>query len=151
MEETKEINDSFSKIKIYKPKPKRLCPKLKKKKCSTTSSPSSSSTSNSEKSQIQIDIIESKVELTNLDNISIEEINNDFYIYGQNLEEEECQNELWDILNNCSENNFSEPINQNIPKRCKNCIKEKNIEYLKESNIDDLFDEINSMFKNSLE
>ena len=67
------------------------------------------------------------------------------------MEEEECQNELWDILNNCSENNFSESISQNIPKRCKNYIKEKNIENLKESNIDDLFDEINSMFKNSLE
>ena len=149
MEDSRNINEPLNEIKIYKPKPKRLCPKRKSKKVSI--SPSSSSTLNSEKSQIQIDIKETKVDLTNLDNISIEEINNDFLIYGQNLEEEECQNELWTILNNCSENNFSETIVQNIPKRCKNTIKEKNFECLKESNIDDLFDEINCMLKSSLE
>ena len=96
---------------------------------------------------------EYKKRLANFDNISIEEINRDFYLYGLNLEEEECQNELYNILNNSSENNFSELNFQNIPKikRCKRQINEENLEYLKESDIDDLFNELNNIYKNELE
>ena len=145
MKDKKDINDSFNEIKIYKPKPKRLCPP--RKKINKPSSPSSSSTSNSEKNQIQFEIEESKMKITNLNNISLEEINNDFFIYGQNLEEEECQNELWNILNNYSDNNFSEKINQNISKikRCKNTFEEKTFEFLNDADMDDLFNEFNDM------
>ena len=137
MKGTKDINDSLNEIKIYKPKPKRLCPP--RKKINKSSSATSSSSSNSEKCQILFDIEESKI---NLNDISIEEINNDFFLYGQNLEEEECQNELCNILNNSSENNFSNKINHNNSnkiKRCKNKFEEKNFEYLNSLEIDDLF------------
>ena len=106
MKETKNNNDYFSDVKIYKPKPKRLCPPKKNKKYST--SPLSSTSSNSEQNHFQFEIEESKMKLTNFDNISLEEIKNDFLIYEHNIEEKECQNELLNILNNYSENNFSE-------------------------------------------
>ena len=151
----KDINDSLDKIKIFKPTPKRLCPP--RKKINKSSSPSSTtSNSNSNKSQnqfdlnLEVEIEESKIKLTNLNNISIEEINKDFLIYEKNLEEEECQNELWNILNNSSENNFSEKISQNSSrvKRCKNTFEEKNYEYLNNCDIDDLFNEFDDMISN---
>ena len=144
MIETKD--DSLNEIKIYKPKPRKLC--NKKKKIKSILSPFSLSNSISQKKNIKYNKEESKMRFTNFDNISIEEINKDFLIYGENLEEEECLNELWNILNNSSENNISESNNQNIPKiqRCKNSINE----YIKENKIDNLFNEFN-MFKNSLE
>ena len=142
MDEKNDSNDSFKEIKIYKPKPKRLCPPKKKIK---NSSSSSSSSSNSEKSPIQFDLEDIKMKLTNLDKISLEEINNDFLICEKNLEEEECQNELWNIMNNSSENYFSELNIHNNPKikRCNNAYEEKNFEYLKECDIDELFNEFN--------
>ena len=148
MTETKD--DSLNEVKIYKPKPKKLCNKRKKIKSITF--PSFLSGLNSEKNNIKYDKEESRMKFTNFDNISIEEINKDFLIYGENMEEEECLNELWNILNNSSENNISELNNQKIPKvkRCKNSIKEKNINFLKENNIDNLYNEIN-MYINSLE
>ena len=151
----KDINDSLDKIKIFKPTPKRLCPP--RKKINKSSSPSSTtSNSNSDKSQnqfdlnLEVEIEESKIKLTKLNNISIEEINKDFLIYEKNLEEEECQNELWNILNNSSENNFSEKISQNSSrvKRCKNTFEEKNYEYLNNCDIDDLFNEFDDMISN---
>ena len=144
MTETKD--DSLNEIKIYKPKPKKLCNKRKKIKSITF--PSFLSGLNSEKNNIIYDKEQSRMKFTNFDNISIEEINKDFLIYGENMEEEECLNELWNIFNNNSENNISESNNQNIPKiqRCKNSINE----YIKENNIENLFNEFN-MFKNSLE
>ena len=144
MDEKNDSNESFKEIKIYKPKPKRLCPPKKKIK---NSSSSSSSSSNSEKSPIQFDLEDIKMKLTNLDKIILEEINNDFLICEKNLEEEECQNELWNIMNNSSENYFSELNIHNNPKikRCNNAYEEKNFEYLKECDIDELFNEFNSM------
>ena len=84
------------------------------------------------------------MKLTNFDNISLEEIDNDFQIYEQFIEEKECQNELWNIFNNNSEKNFSESIIQNNSKikRCKNNYHEKNCEYLNECDINDLFNEM---------
>ena len=141
MEGSKIIKDSFNQAKIIKPKPKRLCPPRKNHK---NFSPISSSTSNSERSQNQFDIEEPKMKLTNFDNISLEEIDNDFQIYEQFIEEKECQNELWNIFNNKSEKNFSESIIQNNSKikRCKNNYHEKNCEYLNECDINDLFNEM---------
>ena len=79
--------------------------------------------------------------------ISLDEINNDFLFYERNLEEEECHNELWNILNNSSEKNFSVSDYQNVPKikRCKNKIEQTQIDFLKECDIDELFNEFNSM------
>ena len=140
MKETQGNNDSFDEVKIYKPKPKRLFASKKNIKCAA--SPSSTSSSNSDKNNFQF---ESKMKLTNFDEISLEEINNDFLIYENNMEEEECQNELWNILNNSSEKNFSDKNIQNNPKikRCKNEFYEKNLEHLMNTDINDLFDEFN--------
>ena len=145
MEKKNDINDSFNEIIIYKPKPKRLCPPRKK-----INFLSSSSSSSLEISHIQLDLKEKKLKVTNLNNISLEEIKNDFLVYEKNLEEEECTNELWNILNNSSENNFSDKINQNSSrvKRCKNTFEEKNFEYLNNCDIDDLFNEFNDMISN---
>jgi hypothetical protein len=151
MEGTKNIIEPINEIKIYRPKPKRLFPSRKNKKRFSQSSASSSSSS--ENNQIRYEMKKAKNRLNNFDNISIEEINRDFYFYGLNLEEEECQNELYNILNNSSENNFSELNFQNIPKikRCKRQINEENLEYLKDSDVDDLFNELNNIYKNELE
>ena len=144
MEQSKNINNSLNKAIIYKPKPKRLCPQRKNIK--NVSSPSSSSTSNSDSSQIKFDLEISKIKLTNFDNISLEEINKDFLKYEENIEEEEAQEEIWNILNNDSENNFSESNirNNSKIKRHKNINKfeEKDLEYLNECNIEDLFNEL---------
>ena len=156
MNTKKDINDSLDEIKIYKPTPKRLCPPRKKINKSSSPTSSTTSNSNSDKSQnqfdleLEVELDESKMKLTNLNNISIEEINNDFLIYEKNLEEEECQNELWNILNNSSDNNFSEKINQNISKikRCKNTFEEKTFEFLNDADMDDLFNEFNDMISN---
>ena len=144
MNDKRNTPESFNEIKLYKPKAIRLCPKRKNKRSPHSSS---SSSSNSDKSQCQFNSEDSKNIFTSLDKISIEEINNDFFIYGQNLEEEECQNELWNILNNSSDNNFSEKINQNISKikRCKNTFEEKTFEFLNDADMDDLFNEFNDM------
>jgi hypothetical protein len=143
MERTKNIIEPINEIKIYRPKPIRLFPTRKSKKRFSQSS--STSGSSSERSQNKYEMKEYKKRLANFDNISIEEINRDFYLYGLNLEEEECQNELYNILNNCSENNFSESDFQNIPKRFKRKINEENLEYLKDSDTEDLLNELNNI------
>ena len=143
MKGTKNIIEPINEIKIYRPKPIRLFPSRKNKKRFSQSS--SSSGSSSERSQNKYEMKEDKKRLANFDNISIEEINTDFYLYGLYLEEEECQNELYNILNNCSENNFSESDFQNIPKRLKRKINEENLEYLKDSNFEDLLNELNNI------
>ena len=143
MEGTKNIIEPINEIKIYRPKPIRLFPTRKSKKRFSQSS--STSGSSSERSQNKYEMKEYKKRLANFDNISIEEINRDFYFYGLNLEEEECQNELYNILNNSSENNFSESDFQNIPKRFKRKINEENLEYLKDSDTEDLLNELNNI------
>ena len=144
MEKKNDINDSFNEIIIYKPKPKRLCPPRKK-----INFLSSSSSSSLEISHIHLDLKEKKLKVTNLNNISLEEINNDFILYKQSLEEEECQNELWNILNNSLENNISEENVLNNPKikRCNNTFEEHNFEFLKECDIDEFFNDINERKK----
>ena len=114
MNDEKNYAESFNEVKIIKPKVVRLCPSRKIKK--STSSSSSSSSSNSEKSPSQIYFDETKNNPKNLDKISIEEINNDFFKFEECLEEELCLNELLDILNNDKETDT-----EIIPKikRCK--------------------------------
>ena len=143
MEDTKNINDSFNEVKIYKPKVVRLCPSQKSTKSSLSSS---TSTVNSELSINQFIAEETKETKIDLENITIEEINTDFFIYGQYLEEEECHNELYDIINNSSENEIKE---KNIEKkdiqkvkRCENPLK-KELETLENSYFDELMEELN--------
>ena len=144
MKQSKNISDSLNQVIIYKPKPKRLCPERKNIK--NVSSPSSSSSSNSDRSQIKFDLEISKFKLTNFDNISLEEINKDFSKCEEKIAEEEAQEELWNILNHDSENNFFESNirNNSKIKRCKNTNKfeEKELEYLNECNIEELFNEL---------
>ena len=141
MNNDKNNKESFKEIKIIRPKVVRLCPSRKIKKSSSSSSASSS---NSERCQNQLNINDSKSILTNLDNISIEEINNDFFNYKNILEEEQCQNELLDILNNDTDSD-----NENITKikRCKNPYK-KNLELLKDSDFNNLINEFNDLYSN---
>ena len=147
MEDTKNANDSINEVKIIKPKAVRVCPNSRKNLKSSLSS--STSTVNSELNMNQVNSEEIKIDL---ENISIEEINTDFFIYGQCLEEEECQNELYDILNNSAENNEDQEEENNEPKvkRCKNPIKE-DIEMLKNSYFDNLIDEINDLYSIPIE
>ena len=141
MNNDKNNKESFKEIKIIRPKVVRLCPSRKIKKSSSSSSASSS---NSERCQNQLNINDSKSILTNLDNISIEEINNDFFNYKNILEEEQCQNELLDILNNDTDSD-----NENITKikRCKNPYK-KNLELLKDFDFNNLINEFNDLYSN---
>ena len=141
MNNDKNNKESFKEIKIIRPKVVRLCPSRKIKKSSSSSSTSSS---NSERCQNQLNLNDSKSILTNLDNISIEEINNDFFNYKNILEEEQCQNELLDILNNDTDSD-----NENITKikRCKNPYK-KNLELLKDSDFNNLINEFNDLYSN---
>ena len=143
MNGTKKNEESLNEIKIIKPKVVRLCPKKKIKK---SSSSSSSSSLNSEKSQKHFNKNEKNI-LSNLDEISIEEINNDFFNYKQNLEEELCQKELLNILNNDIDSD-----NENIHKikRCKNPYK-KNLELMKESYFNNLINEFDDFYLNQME
>ena len=138
MNDIKKDTESFNEVKIIKPKAVRLCPTRKIKK-----SPSSSSTSssNSDKSQNLINSEETKNMLINLDKISLEEINNDFFNFGESLEEELCHNELLDILNN-----DKDVDNENIHKikRCKNPY-ENNIELMKDSYFNNIKIDLNDL------
>ena len=138
MNDTKKDTESFNEVKIIKPKAVRLCPTRKIKK-----SPSSSSTSssNSVKSQNQSNSDDTKNMLIDLEKISIEEINNDFFFFGESLEEELCHNEILDILNN-----DKDVDNENIHKikRCKNPY-ENNIELMKDSYFNNIKIDINDL------
>ena len=138
MNDTKKDTESFNEVKLIKPKAVRLCPTRKIKK-----SPSSSSTSssNSVKSQNQNNSDDTKNMLIDLEKISIEEINNDFFNFGESLEEELCHNEILDILNN-----DKDVDNENIHKikRCKNPY-ENNIELMKDSYFNNIKIDINDL------
>jgi len=143
MEDIKNSNDSFSEVKIHKPKPIRLCPNSKKSNKSSLSS--STSTVNSEINSIQFNIEETKIDL---ENISIEEINTDFFICSQALEEEQCHEELYDIMNNSTEReNKKENLEKKDSikvKRCENPLKE-NLEMMSNSYFDELIDDLNDL------
>ena len=148
MNDKRNTPESFNEIKLYKPKAIRLCPKRKNKRSPHSSS---SSSSNSDKSQCQFNSEDSKNIFTSLDKISIEEINNDFFIYGQNLEEEECQNELLNILNS-PKNNETDSDGENTPKikRMRNPY-EKNFENIEDFYFNNLINELNTMYSTPME
>ena len=93
-----DTTESFNKVKIFKPKAVRLCPPRRKKLNQPTKQ-------NKKGFKLKD---KSKKKLTNLDDISIEEINKDFKIYKDNMEEEHCHNELLNIINNSCENKNGE-------------------------------------------
>ena len=138
MNDTKKDSESFNEVKIIKPKVVRLCPTRKIKK-----SPSSSSTSStsSGKCHNKNNSDDTKNTLIDLDKISIEEINNDFFNFGESLEEELCHNEILDILNN-----DKDVDNKNLHKikRCKNPY-ENNIELMKDSYFNKMKIDINDL------
>ena len=112
MKESQILTDSFPEEKIYRPKPKKLC-----------SSRNSLRTTISSNSSIH----------SNLNEISMEEINNDFILFSQNLENEECQNEILNIFNGTLKGGFQ---SQNI-ERPENPF-EKNMSSLSDAFFDDL-------------
>lgn len=150
MEDSKNVTDSQNDIKIYKPKAVRKVPKTKKSLKSSLSS--STSTLNSEINMNQYNVEEIKVDL---DNISIEEINTDFYICRQYLEEQECHDELNEIMNNLKEDEDmteKEEICELKIKRSENPLKTQiEIENIKDSYFDELMEEINNLYCNQNE
>ena len=148
MEGSKNVNDSFTEIKIYKPKAVRVY--KNSKKSLKTSLSSSTSTLNSEINMNQFYCEEGKADL---ENISIEEINTDFFIYGQYLEEEECHEELNGIMNNSVENEEAseeEGVSEPKIKRCENPLKTE-IEDLQNDYFDDLMKEIDNIYSSQNE
>ena len=147
MEDSKNVTDSQKEIKLYKPKAVRVFPKTKKSLKSSLSS--STSTLNSEINMNQYNVEEIKVDL---DNISIEEINTDFYICRQYLEEQECHDELNEIMNNLKEDEDmpeKEEICETKIKRSGNPLKTQiEIENIKDSYFDELMEEINNLYCN---
>ena len=150
MEDSKNVTDSQKEIKLYKPKAVRVFPKTKKSLKSSLSS--STSTLNSEINMNQNNVEEIKVDL---DNISIEEINTDFYICRQYLEEQECHDELNEIMNNLKEDEDmpeKKEICETKIKRSGNPLKTQiEIENIKDSYFDELMEEINNLYCNKSE
>jgi hypothetical protein len=149
MEDLKNANDSLTEVKIHKPTPVRLCPNSKKSLKSSLSS--STSTVNSEMSMNQFNVEETKIDL---ENISIEEINTDFFMFNQALEEEQCHEELYEIINSSIEKeneNEEKKLEvkieiKEIPKvkRCENPLKQQ-LEMMNDSYFDDLIDDLNDL------
>ena len=138
MNNEKNVSASFNEIKLYKPKAVRVCPKRKIMKNLYSSS---SSSSNSDRSQNKF----------SLDKISIEEINNDFFVYAQNFEEEKCHSELLNILNS-HKNKEIDSEGEDTPKikRCKNPYK-NNFDNLQDSFFNNLINELNTMYSTPME
>ena len=89
MKESQTSTDFFPEEKIYRPKPKKLCSFKNYSRSSSRTTLSSNSSIN-----------------TNINEISMEEINNDFVFLNQNLEKEECQNEILNIFNSSLKGNL---------------------------------------------
>ena len=140
MESEKIQEDSFSNVKILRPKAVRRFKKSKKILKSSISSTSSTSKKSSE-----IKIFDGEETNIELDNISIDEINNDFFLYSEKNEEEECFNELCDIIN--APKNLKAKKDSNKIKRCKNPLQAE-LKMLEESHFDELIQDFEAMYKN---
>ena len=128
------ICDDVSEEKIFTPKARRICPKQKKFKRQI-----SSDTTNFKFNSIKDSRISLNEKSLNLDKISLDEINNDFKKWSVNLEEEECYDEISNILSSSTKSSSFESQNEKIKKvkRPKN----KNVEYFDEKNFFDLISE----------
>ena len=131
------IFDDVPEEKIFTPKARRLVPQKKKFK-RTTSSDNDNVKFNSLKNSTSTFNEKS----LNLDKISIEEINEDFLSWSQNLEEEECFEEINNILS-CSTKDCSFDSQNKKNKKIQRpiCPKDKNIEFYDEQNICNLIKE----------
>ena len=140
MESQKIQEDSFSNVKILRPKAVRRYKKTKKVLKSSISSTSSTSKKSSE-----IKIFDGEETNIEFDNISIDEINNDFFLYSEKNEEEECFNELCDIIN--APKNPKAKKDSNKIKRCKNPLQTE-LKMLEESHFDELIQGFEALYKN---
>ena len=139
MESDKVQEDSFSKVNIIKPKAVRIYKKSKKLLKSSISSTSSNSKKSSE-----IKIFNGEEANIELDNISIDEINADFFLYEQKNEEEECFNELNDLIS--APKDLRKSSKSDKIKRCKNPIKDE-LEMMQESYFDELIQDFQAFCK----
>ena len=140
MESDKVQEDSLSKLKIIKPKAVRRYKKSKKLLKSSISSTSSGSKKSSE-----IKIFDGEETNVELDNISIDEINTDFFLYEQKNEEEICFNELNDLIK--APKDLKKKSKSNKIKRSQNPLKAE-LEMMQESYFDELIQDFQSFYKN---
>ena len=140
MESDKVQEDSLSKVNIIKPKAVRRCKKSKKLLKSSISSTSSGSKKSSE-----IKIFDGEETNFELDNININEIDTDFFLYEQKNEEEMCFNELNDLIKAPKE--IKKKNKSNKIKRSQNPLKAE-LEMMQESYFDELIQDFQSFYKN---
>ena len=140
MESDKVQEDSLSKVNIIKPKAVRRCKKTKKLLKSSISSTSSGSKKSSE-----IKIFDGEETNFELDNININEIDTDFFLYEQKNEEEMCFNELNDLIKAPKE--IKKKSKSNKIKRSENPLKAE-LEMMQESYFDELIQDFQSFYKN---
>ena len=140
MESDKVQEDSLSKVNIIKPKAVRRCKKSKKLLKSSISSTSSGSKKSSE-----IKIFDGEETNFELDNININEIDTDFFLYEQKNEEEMCFNELNDLIKAPKE--IKKKSKSNKIKRSQNPLKAE-LEMMQESYFDELIQDFQSFYKN---
>ena len=140
MESDKVQEDSLSKVNIIKPKAVRRCKKSKKLLKSSISSTSSGSKKSSE-----IKIFDGEETNFELDNININEIDTDFFLYEQKNEEEMCFNELNDLIKAPKE--IKKKSKSNTIKRSQNPLKAE-LEMMQESYFDELIQDFQSFYKN---
>jgi hypothetical protein len=140
MESDKVQEDSLSKVNIIKPKAVRRCKKTKKLLKSSISSTSSGSKKSSE-----IKIFDGEETNFELDNININEIDTDFFLYEQKNEEEMCFNELNDLIKAPKE--IKKKSKSNKIKRSQNPLKAE-LEMMQESYFDELIQDFQSFYKN---
>ena len=140
MESDKVQEDSLSKVNIIKPKAVRRCKKSKKLLKSSISSTSSGSKKSSE-----IKIFDGEETNFELDNININEIDTDFFLYEQKNEEEMCFNELNDLIKAPKE--IKKKSKSNKIKRSENPLKAE-LEMMQESYFDELIQDFQSFYKN---
>ena len=140
MESDKVQEDSFSKVNIIKPKAVRRYKKSKKLLKSSISSTSSGSKKSSE-----IKIFDGEETNFELDNININEIDTDFFLYEQKNEEEMCFNELNDLIK--APKALKKKSKSNKIKRSENPLKAEQ-EMMQESYFDELIQDFQSFYKN---
>ena len=121
---------------IYKPKAIKKCKSKKLKSKSLRSS-----TNSTTHSETFCNLYEEEEIKCDFKNITIDEINLDFYLINQIIEEEECQDEICQILENSSKNEKKQTIHK--IERTKNPIKE-NLEQMKVSYFNELIEELGS-------
>ena len=103
-----------------------------------------SSTSSNSKKSSEIKIFNGEEANIELDNISIDEINADFFLYEQKNEEEECFNELNDLIS--APKDLRKSSKSDKIKRCKNPIKDE-LEMMQESYFDELIQDFQAFCK----